>query len=203
MTWPQEYQRAAFEFERFMVAARDAAALSTTNQSWTMAEAVLRVFRRRLTVAQAIVFGNALPPLLRAVLRRLAAGGAARPLWRPRGAARGGACAAPGPQLLARQRHRSRGRGAARLHGARRARPRAAAAAAGSGPLLGGGTARLTMRRLRQAGAVTSMTFAWILPSTSPPPKRCAMAAVTASVARARPCGSRASISLRRGVPWQ
>jgi len=50
-----------------MVAARDAAGLQTTNMSWTMVEAVFQAFRRRLTVAQAIVFANALPPLLRAL----------------------------------------------------------------------------------------------------------------------------------------
>lgn len=67
MTWPLEYQRAAVDFERFMVAARDAAGLQTTNMAWTMVEGVLLVFRRRLAVAQAIAFANLLPPLLRAL----------------------------------------------------------------------------------------------------------------------------------------
>lgn len=67
MTWPLEYQRAAYDFERFMVAARDAASLATTNQAWTMVEGVLLAFRRRLGVRQAIGFANVLPPLLRAM----------------------------------------------------------------------------------------------------------------------------------------
>jgi uncharacterized protein (DUF2267 family) len=67
MTWPLEYQRASSEFERFMVAARDAGHLQTTNMAWTMVEGVLLVFRRRLTVAQTIEFANVLPPVLRAL----------------------------------------------------------------------------------------------------------------------------------------
>lgn len=67
MTWPLEYQRASHDFEQFMLAARDAAGLTTTNQAWTMVEGVLLVFRRRLTVDQAIEFANILPPLLRAL----------------------------------------------------------------------------------------------------------------------------------------
>ena len=67
MTWPLEYQKAAVDFERFMVAARDHAGLATTNMAWTMVESVLHVFRRRLTVLQAIAFASLLPPLLRAL----------------------------------------------------------------------------------------------------------------------------------------
>ena len=67
MTWPLEYQRASYDFERFMVAARDAAGLTTTNQAWTMVQGVLLALRRRLTVPQAIAFANILPPLVRAV----------------------------------------------------------------------------------------------------------------------------------------
>jgi uncharacterized protein (DUF2267 family) len=67
MTWPSQYQRASIEFERFMVTARDAAGLTTTNQAWTMVEGVLRAFRRRLTVEQALRFADCLPPVLRAL----------------------------------------------------------------------------------------------------------------------------------------
>jgi uncharacterized protein (DUF2267 family) len=67
MTWPLEYQRASQDFERFMVTARDAAGLATTNMAWTMVEGVLLAFRRRLTVSEAIEFANVLPPLLRAL----------------------------------------------------------------------------------------------------------------------------------------
>lgn len=67
MTWPLEYQRASVDFERFMVMARDAADLQTTNMAWTMVEGVFHVFRRRLTVEQAIEFANVLLPLQRAL----------------------------------------------------------------------------------------------------------------------------------------
>ncbi len=67
MTWPLEYQKACIDFERFMVAARDAAGLQTTNMAWNMVEGVLLVFRRRLTMRQAIEFANVLPPLIRAL----------------------------------------------------------------------------------------------------------------------------------------
>jgi uncharacterized protein (DUF2267 family) len=67
MTWPLEYQKAPFEFERFMVAARDAAGLNTTNMAWTMVEGVFLAFRRRLHISQAIEFSNLLPPMVRAL----------------------------------------------------------------------------------------------------------------------------------------
>ncbi|MDP3760140.1 MAG: DUF2267 domain-containing protein [Ramlibacter sp.] len=67
MTWPLEYQRASHDFEQFIVAARDAAGLATTNMAWTMVQGVLLAFRRRLTISQAIEFANVLPPLLRAL----------------------------------------------------------------------------------------------------------------------------------------
>lgn len=67
MTWPTEYQRASIDFERFMVLARDAAGLPTTNMAWNMVEGVLRAFRRRLTVEQALRFSDCLPPVLRAL----------------------------------------------------------------------------------------------------------------------------------------
>ena len=47
------------------------------------------------------------------------------------------------------------------------------------------------------------MTWAWIRPLIAPSPKRSAKAAATAAVASANAPGRRASISLRRGVPWQ
>jgi uncharacterized protein (DUF2267 family) len=67
MTWPLEYQLASLEFERFMVAARDAAGLQTTNMAWNMVEGVLHAFRRRLTVDQALRFADCLPPVVRAL----------------------------------------------------------------------------------------------------------------------------------------
>jgi len=62
-----EYQRAGEEFERFLTAARDNAGLATRNQTYTMVQAVLQTFRRRLEVQQAIAFAEVLPPILRAI----------------------------------------------------------------------------------------------------------------------------------------
>ena len=67
MPLPMEYQHASDDFERFLADARDRADLVTRNQTWTMVDAVLRVFRRRLTVAQGLAFAEVLPPLLRAM----------------------------------------------------------------------------------------------------------------------------------------
>ena len=67
MTIPSEYQRASVEFERFMVSARDAADLTTTNMAWNMVAGVLFTFRRRLSVEQGLQFAGVLPPVLRAL----------------------------------------------------------------------------------------------------------------------------------------
>lgn len=67
MTIPMEFQHASESFERFLADARDEAGLATRNQTYTMVEAVLRVFRRRLSVREAIAFANVLPPVLRAL----------------------------------------------------------------------------------------------------------------------------------------
>ena len=67
MTVPLEYKRASEQFEKFLVDARDLAFLQTTNQSYTMAQAVLQVFRRRLDVKDALLFAGALPAGLRAL----------------------------------------------------------------------------------------------------------------------------------------
>jgi uncharacterized protein (DUF2267 family) len=41
--------------------------IQTSHQAYTMLQAVLQVFRHRLTVGQAIAFANVLPPVLRAI----------------------------------------------------------------------------------------------------------------------------------------
>jgi len=64
---PREYQIASAEFERLLTAAREAAGLTTRNQSWTMVQAVFQVFRRRLAPEDAIRFAQALPALARAL----------------------------------------------------------------------------------------------------------------------------------------
>ncbi len=67
MPIPSEYQRASLDFERFMVDARDAAGLATTNMAWNMVVGVLHTFRRRLSVTEALRFADVLPPVLRAI----------------------------------------------------------------------------------------------------------------------------------------
>src|SRR6185436_14995632 len=57
--------------------------------------------------------------------------------------------------------------------------------------------------RAHAAQRSTSITCAWILPSTAPSPNRRAIAAAPALVASPRRATPRASISPRSGVPWQ
>ncbi|RTM01154.1 DUF2267 domain-containing protein [Ancylobacter aquaticus] len=67
MPIPMELQHASDDFERFLADARDGSGLATRNQTYTMVEGVLRSFRRRLAVQQALDFADVLPPLLRAI----------------------------------------------------------------------------------------------------------------------------------------
>ena len=67
MPIPSIYQRASIEFERFRLDARATSDLTTTNMTYTMVEGVLRTFRRRLTVQEAVGFANVLPAVLRAI----------------------------------------------------------------------------------------------------------------------------------------
>ena len=67
MTVPVEYQRAKDDFYNFLLDARDAAGLSTTNQAYTMVQGVFQTFRRRLDLKDAIRFAGVLPAALRAL----------------------------------------------------------------------------------------------------------------------------------------
>jgi uncharacterized protein (DUF2267 family) len=67
MPVPPEYRRASIDFEQFLLDAREAANLTTTNQTYTMVQGVLQAFRRRLTIAEAIHFAGVLLPVLRAI----------------------------------------------------------------------------------------------------------------------------------------
>ncbi|BAI76282.1 hypothetical protein AZL_d04560 (plasmid) [Azospirillum sp. B510] len=67
MPIPMEIQHASEEFERFLADARDVSALTTRNQTYTMVQGVLQVFRRRLSFEEAIRFAGVLPPVLRAI----------------------------------------------------------------------------------------------------------------------------------------
>ncbi|MDI4659129.1 DUF2267 domain-containing protein [Xanthobacter autotrophicus] len=67
MPIPLDLQHATEQFDRFLADARDTAGLGTRNQAYTMVDGVLRVFRRRLALEEAIRFAGVLPPVLRAM----------------------------------------------------------------------------------------------------------------------------------------
>lgn len=67
MPMPMEYRQASRDFDAFMEDLRDTSMLATTHQAYTMLQGVLQVFRRRLTVQQALDFADVLPPVLRAI----------------------------------------------------------------------------------------------------------------------------------------
>ncbi len=67
MTVPQEYQLAARDFERFLSDIRIAAGFGSSHPAYTTADAVLRVFKRRLNAEQSLRFAAVLPPLVRAL----------------------------------------------------------------------------------------------------------------------------------------
>lgn len=67
MPIPMELQHASAAFEAFLKDARDISGLTTRNQTYTMVQGVLLVFRQRLSVKDAIRFAHVLPPVLRAI----------------------------------------------------------------------------------------------------------------------------------------
>ncbi|MFY9290434.1 MAG: DUF2267 domain-containing protein [Methylorubrum rhodinum] len=67
MTVPQEYLQASRDFDRFLLAARDALGHETTNQTFATLHGVFVVFRRRLSAREGLTFASALPPVLRAI----------------------------------------------------------------------------------------------------------------------------------------
>lgn len=67
MPIPMAIQHATEDFERFLAQACDISGLTTRHQTYTMVEGVLRAFRARLTVRDALRFANVLPPVLRAI----------------------------------------------------------------------------------------------------------------------------------------
>jgi uncharacterized protein (DUF2267 family) len=64
---PVEYLNATRDFDRFLRHAVEASGLVSINQAYTMVQGVLQTFRRRLTVAEAILFASVLPAGLRAL----------------------------------------------------------------------------------------------------------------------------------------
>lgn len=67
MPMPLEYRQASADFDAFMKDLVASSMLTTSHQAYTMLQAVFYVFRRRLTVSQAIAFAGVLPPVLRAI----------------------------------------------------------------------------------------------------------------------------------------
>lgn len=67
MPYPMEYKQATEDFERFLADVAREVNLSSRHQAYTVSQAVFQCFRRRLTLAQAIVFAQALPAMLRAL----------------------------------------------------------------------------------------------------------------------------------------
>jgi uncharacterized protein (DUF2267 family) len=64
---PSEYITASRDFEAYLDHLRDITAIESRNVAYTMTQGVFQVFRRRLDVAEALRFADALPPVLRAI----------------------------------------------------------------------------------------------------------------------------------------
>ncbi len=67
MPMPFEYLHAGEAYSRFINDAREELDLTTRHQTYTTVQAVLLVFRRRLTVEQGLAFADLLPAVLRAI----------------------------------------------------------------------------------------------------------------------------------------
>lgn len=67
MPMPMEYAYASRDFDAFIEALRQKLDHVTRHQTYQTVESVLRVFRRRLTLHEAVTFADALPPVLRAI----------------------------------------------------------------------------------------------------------------------------------------
>lgn len=67
MPMPQEYQLAEQVFRALLEDVRSELDLPTKNTAYTTVQSVLIVFRRRLTLEQAILFAGVLPALPRAI----------------------------------------------------------------------------------------------------------------------------------------
>lgn len=65
--FPPEYQRASDEFYDFLQTLRDIALFTDSHPPYTITQAVFQVFRRRLSLADAVRFAQVLPVGLRAL----------------------------------------------------------------------------------------------------------------------------------------
>lgn len=67
MPFPPEYQRATDEFYAFLHSVRDLAMYGSAHQAYTTTQAVLQLFRRRISLEDGIRFAACLPVGLRAL----------------------------------------------------------------------------------------------------------------------------------------
>jgi uncharacterized protein (DUF2267 family) len=67
MPYPSEYQRASDHFAKFLTDIKIISYFGSSHQAYTMAQGVLQVFRRRLTIKDSIIFTSALNVGLRAL----------------------------------------------------------------------------------------------------------------------------------------
>ena len=67
MPMPPEYRFATRDYDAFIETLRDRLGTHSRNVAYTTAQAVLIVFRRRLTAAQGLAFAEALPAVLRSI----------------------------------------------------------------------------------------------------------------------------------------
>lgn len=67
MPMPREYQRAEAEFSAFLEDIKTELNSPTRNTAYTTVQSVFIVFRRRLSLEQAIAFASVLPAILRAI----------------------------------------------------------------------------------------------------------------------------------------
>ena len=67
MPMPLEYRQASADYDAFMKDLVTTSMLTSSHQAYTMLQAVFYIFRRRLTVGEAIAFAGVLPPVLRAI----------------------------------------------------------------------------------------------------------------------------------------
>ncbi len=67
MPMPWTYRHATKEWRAFLADAKDQMALESDNMAYTAVDAVLQVFRRRLTAQQGLLFASVLPSVLRAI----------------------------------------------------------------------------------------------------------------------------------------
>ena len=67
MTIPHEYRTASQDFDRYIDAMRAITMIDSRNVHYTTTQGVFQAFRRRVPLADALAFADAVPPVLRAI----------------------------------------------------------------------------------------------------------------------------------------